>query len=149
MNFLKKPPSIEEEIIYCESIDSTIEAKDEFLESALPILEREASLSYDRMLDARLVLDELINNAIVHGNQKDGDTKVKITLFDASEGWAATIEDEGAGFTPEDISTDFDAIELTQTGGRGLALVEMYADELQYYNGGAGAYVQCSIGVTA
>jgi anti-sigma regulatory factor (Ser/Thr protein kinase) len=144
MNFLEERPEIAGKVIYEEKFASTKDAKNSFLEEGLFKLREEAGLSLANSLDARLVLDELIGNAMNHGNKGDASKHVTVTLYAADGGWVATIEDEGSGFDPKDLNADFDAIELTATSGRGIALVEMYAKGLSFFNGGRGAYVMFS-----
>jgi len=144
MNFREERPEIAGKVIFEEKFASTRDAKNSFLEEALYKLREEAGLSLANSLDARLVLDELIGNAIDHGNKGDVSKHVTVTLYSVDGGWVATVEDEGGGFDPKDLKADFDAIELTAPSGRGIALVEMYAKGLTFFNGGRGACVRFS-----
>jgi serine/threonine-protein kinase RsbW len=81
---------------------------------------------------AELCFDEAITNAMMHGNKLDPARKVRVQLFADDERWGAIVEDEGAGFRPEDLpkadSPDF----LLRESGRGIMLMDSYLEKLSY-----------------
>ncbi len=81
---------------------------------------------------AELCFDEAVANAMLHGNNLDPNKKVRALLFADETNWGAIIEDEGAGFGPEDLpdpdSEDF----IFREVGRGIMLIESYVDDVKY-----------------
>ncbi|MHC4592529.1 MAG: ATP-binding protein [Planctomycetota bacterium] len=84
---------------------------------------------------AELCLDEALTNAIVHGNGRDPQRKVRVWLFCDDERWGAIVEDEGEGFAPEDVP-QVDEGSPAEYARRGILLMDGYVDELLYSNGG-------------
>lgn len=103
-----------------------------------------------RFLDARgvaddsaiiLVLRELVNNGIEHGNAKDADKTVAVEVAAVEdERYRIMVRDEGAGF-------DHQALDLTlpddptRVRNRGLALVNNFADQLDFESGTVTAWL--------
>jgi len=87
---------------------------------------------------AELCFDEALTNAMVHGNAMDPSKKVRVWLFCDDAQWGAVIEDEGDGFSPEDVPAEGDDEEddLLRESGRGLLLMDNYLDGLLYNRAG-------------
>jgi serine/threonine-protein kinase RsbW len=80
----------------------------------------------------RLCLEELIHNAMEHGNRCDVSKKVYITVKAEPQQVVIRVRDEGEGF-------DLTRLEALKVGepalserGRGLLIVRYYADELRF-----------------
>ena len=83
-------------------------------------------------LSILLTVDELLQNAIEHGNKNDRDKKIYIsTLFD-SEKFEMTIRDEGEGFNTNLIKDKFDPDGMEQHRVRGILLVKHYMSNVEY-----------------
>ena len=85
-----------------------------------------------------LILDELLRNAISHGNNNDIKKKVKIELKIDSSYLKIVIIDEGAGFDYKKIMNNLInfSIENNSNHGRGILLVKKYSENLNYSLGG-------------
>lgn len=81
-----------------------------------------------------LTLNEAVNNAIIHGNKQNPNKKVVInTQYDeGSSILRISIEDEGEGFDPESIPDPLKEENLLNEGGRGVYLIEQYADNIKF-----------------
>jgi anti-anti-sigma factor len=84
-----------------------------------------------------LILRELVNNAIEHGNAGEQDHMVKVRVESVGElRFLVRVEDKGEGF-------DHSALDLrlsedpNQERNRGLPMVNAYADELLFENNGS------------
>ena len=67
-----------------------------------------------------VVLKELLDNAILHGNKNDKNLRVKCNLTDLENGcFSMSVEDEGEGFDYHDINTQLPSV----SGGDAEALV--------------------------
>ena len=78
-------------------------------------------LEPSRLDDARLLLTELITNAIQHGNL-DGADRIAVVLRRRADGLVVKVADPGYGPPPEDVRT-------SPGNGWGLTLLDRLADE--------------------
>ena len=79
-----------------------------------------------------ICIDELLNNALVHGNDMDELKKIKIKLvFDQKE-FSLSIEDEGQGFDYKKILSAFAGKDPGLPTKRGLFIVHYLMDELSF-----------------
>ncbi len=130
-------PFREGEEIFRTSIPSVLERRGAVIDEALRVLE-EAGLDPDPFFD-RLILDEALENAIVHGNREDPSKEVTLRLFAGRGRWGAEVADEGAGFDWEAAlaRTRGPAPTLLEgTSGRGLALICRTATQVLFLDGG-------------
>lgn len=81
-----------------------------------------------------LALDELTSNALVHGAEAEETAQISATVWDEGEHLHLEVEATGPGFDPRKGKPQADPYAL---GGRGLALVLAFADELSYQRRGA------------
>jgi serine/threonine-protein kinase RsbW len=91
------------------------------------------SLTLEEHGDIKLVLNELMFNAVLHGNRADESKQVSVSLSAAETLVSITIEDEGPGFDAEAAMLNMqreDSLRLET--GRGLALANALADEVIY-----------------
>ena len=79
------------------------------------------SLNDEDRDDARLVISELVGNAVRHARPLDDDT-VQIAWNDGPAGLDISVTDGGARTTPERVDAG-----LSDLSGRGLAIVETLA----------------------
>ena len=93
----------------------------------------------DDELSYRVVLltSEAVTNAMKHGNSFDPAKKVMIDLKAFSDRIELVVEDEGAGFEPEDVADPRSSEHLLDEGGRGLFLMEQLADEAAWSKRGS------------
>jgi anti-sigma regulatory factor (Ser/Thr protein kinase) len=77
-------------------------------------------LDAQRMADARLLVSEVVTNAIRHG---DGDGPVTMTIGVAGGAVRVEVRDPGDGFVPPPAQPD-----PQLPGGRGLMLVDMLSE---------------------
>ncbi|WP_022663082.1 ATP-binding protein [Paucidesulfovibrio longus] len=90
-----------------------------------------------------LILRELVNNAIEHGNRSEQERKVGVRIESAGPmRFKVVVEDQGAGFEYESLDLRLSE-DPNQERNRGLPMVNAYADELVFDKGGtrATAYV--------
>lgn len=80
----------------------------------------------DTMFDIRLILNELVINGVLHGNDCITSRCVKLSLELKEDKITIQVEDEGNG-----IDFDFKTYDPTELncGGRGLVLVNGLSDE--------------------
>jgi len=74
----------------------------------------------------RLVMEEALVNAIKHGNRQDPARKVEVRYSVDADSVVVEIEDEGAGFDPEQVPDPLDPANLERSSGRGILLMRHY-----------------------
>jgi serine/threonine-protein kinase RsbW len=115
-------PSLAENIRIIESfIDN---AKDKF------------NLNDDIYGNIMISVTESVNNAIIHGNRKDKEKNVKISLS-LNEGIIKfKIADQGAGFDYASLPDPTSPENIEKPGGRGIFLMKHLADEIDFEDDG-------------
>jgi anti-anti-sigma factor len=100
-------------------------------------LEEELTLG----MELRVILRELLSNAIEHGNQNKPEKHVQLTMEDLhNDRYSIVVKDEGDGF---EYNPDVLIMKDGEDGARerGLAMVNRFADELRFDNQGSMAMV--------
>lgn len=77
----------------------------------------------------RILLREALLNAVMHGNGEDPTREVRLVVECLEDRARMTVLDQGPGFAWHDRDMEFD---ILGDGGRGLPLMQMYADEMQF-----------------
>jgi sigma-B regulation protein RsbU (phosphoserine phosphatase) len=80
----------------------------------------------------RLCLEELLHNAMEHGNRCDLSKKVYITVKAEPRRVVIRVRDEGEGFDVGKVESSGCHEDVLSERGRGLAIVRHYADELHF-----------------
>lgn len=88
---------------------------------------------YSRIM---LTLSEAVTNAILHGNKENPEKKVTVIGKLQKSTLVITVKDEGEGFEPDSIPDPLKEENLLNIGGRGVYLIEEYADELKFEENG-------------
>lgn len=113
-----KIPSIPENIRIVESFVDN--AKDDF------------KINDDLYGNIMVSLTESVNNAIIHGNQKDKTKMVNLTLCIDDKTIRFFIKDEGTGFDYKNLQDPTSPTNLEKVGGRGIFLMNHLCDEVNF-----------------
>lgn len=116
-------------------LNSTFEEV-ERLEKYVEDLQEWAGFGDDDHARIMLTLSEAATNAIVHGNKENSDKKVIIIGRLSSNTLTLSVKDEGKGFNPDDLPDPLKEENLLNEGGRGVYLIEKYADKLEFQENG-------------
>ncbi len=84
----------------------------------------------------RLALDEALNNAISHGNQRDPNKQVTIRYTIADPSVTITVTDQGPGFDPAEVPDPTLDEFRERPHGRGIMLMRAYMTKVSYGDGG-------------
>jgi len=133
LHFTEAPLAPFGNILLDTTIPTSYADKVRIIHRAACLLRARAALPRRRVNLAEMCLDEAINNAIEHGNRGDPKKTIRLWLFADAERWGAIVADEGGGFGPEDVPDPTTDENLLREGGRGIALMEGYLDELRYH----------------
>ncbi len=118
--------------IFRREIPSRLDERGPVIDAVLERLEEEGCRP-DPFFD-RLSLDEILVNAILHGNRQDPEKKVTVRAFRSGDRWGFEVADEGKGFDwKKTVGAGPPADE--RESGRGLALVLSHAD-VHFLDGG-------------
>ena len=82
--------------------------------------------------DLAIVVTELVNNAIPHGNKGDKEKKVAINFIIKPDRIEIHIKDEGNGFNPEELKDPLEPENLLNENGRGIFLIRNLMDKLDF-----------------
>ncbi len=143
ISILNEKPTVSGAILYREVFTSSAEEKERVIQNLMDHVgdlenpcESKAEFRY------RLCFDEVVQNAIEHGNANEPSKKVDVTLFLEDDQWGLVVTDEGEGFEPDSIP-DVDSPEaLMRENGRGLWILTEYMDHVTYYDGGRTAVLK-------
>ena len=80
----------------------------------------------DLLQEVKLILNELVLNSAIHGNELDEKKKVELKLEINKQAMKLIVKDEGVGFLYD--NTDYNPLEL-KSSGRGLIIVDGLSDE--------------------
>lgn len=80
---------------------------------------------------------EAVTNAIVHGNKNDENKFVKISIADINKELLVRVEDQGSGFSFDDIPDPTKPDNVEKPEGRGVFLMRHLADEIEFDRGGS------------
>jgi len=82
-----------------------------------------------------LVMDELLRNAVEHGNCSDPFKNIALNAALDRDVLMLEVQDEGNGFDYETVLAEVPPPALTGSG-RGLQLVRHYCESMEFENGG-------------
>lgn len=97
----------------------------------LPLLHR-LRFSADDIFAIQIILCEAVTNAIGHGNGSDSSKFVTIDYAISTKRFWIRIQDEGPGFDFRCPPNPLAADTVGKIGGRGLFLIDFYANEVRY-----------------
>lgn len=98
------------------------------------IFETHGPLKEHVLFEIKVILNELLQNAIRHGNKEDREKQVKIRVGVSDNNVYFIIEDEGEGFTNrcgEQQESFVDMCDMKENG-RGLIIVSNLCDRVKY-----------------
>ncbi len=123
--------------IYSNYIPSVLEKIRTVVDELIISLQNDCGEMYDEnIFDLRVILNEVLVNAILHGNHGDASKKVKIDagITDNDE-FFLIIEDEGCGYNFTEVcnrhKTSITDLDLMNESGRGIMLVKGLCDKVK------------------
>lgn len=119
-------PVIKGDTIAVPSNQEYLADVDIFLEATLRGFGAEESV----VADIAISVSELVNNAILHGNQSADSKIVTVRIVRKGSSVTITVTDQGTGFNPDDIADPLADENLLQEVGRGLFIVRSLMDEV-------------------
>jgi anti-sigma regulatory factor (Ser/Thr protein kinase) len=142
LSFHEGEPTISGVVRFEDRFRSTVEEKERILGRCLDELRGLGVRDQRELFRYRLCLDEVIQNAIQHGNRSEPAKLVELRLFDAGDAWGVVVTDEGEGFDGSSVPDTLSPEALLRENGRGLWILCEYMDQVAYYNGGRTAFLR-------
>ena len=121
---------------YTCSFPSTDPEKTKAREKILDYLVNNSIITEKDLFWCRLVLDEAMANAVIHGNNSDPGTSVTVRIFFNGKELTVYVADQGNGFQDSEVPSSEDSDALSREHGRGVELIHHYMDRVVYYSGG-------------
>lgn len=90
----------------------------------------------------RLGLDEMIANAIKHGNQGQASKFVRVKCVISDSHFRVRISDEGAGFNPAHVPNPTDPENMENPSGRGVMMTRHYMHRMFFNRTGNSVLLQ-------
>jgi serine/threonine-protein kinase RsbW len=116
---------------YSITFESTVDHLEE-VEAITSKIAHEVGFNESSSDDLSIVITELFNNAIHHGNKNDPNKRVNIEYMIKSDHLIISVQDQGNGFMPDKIKNPLDPENLLAESGRGIYLVKMLMDDTQF-----------------
>ncbi len=89
-------------------------------------------LTEDERNNLSIAITEAVGNAIIHGNKKDPEKKVSITLKLTDDRIVVEVKDQGKGFDPDSLADPRDPKNLLKENGRGIFILKTLMDKVTY-----------------
>lgn len=86
--------------------------------------------------DFKLMLSEIMANALIHGNKKDPEKNIMVSAQICADLIRITVEDEGEGFDAECVADPSMPSNLSKVSGRGIFLVRNLSDSMSFNSKG-------------
>ena len=96
-------------------------------------ISKKVSLSEGKSDNLAIVLTELVNNAIVHGNKNQPQKKVTIKVFYFDTYVKVSVKDQGNGFDPSGLKDPRNPENIWKESGRGIFLVKNLVDKVEFH----------------
>jgi serine/threonine-protein kinase RsbW len=87
-------------------------------------------------------LTEAVNNAIIHGNQRDRQKKVLIGMQKMGRQICFKVSDEGRGFDFSNLPDPTAPENRCECGGRGVYIIQNLADDVAFHDNGSTVELQ-------
>jgi len=101
-------------------------------------IQNHVGLNSDQYFDVRIILSELLQNAIKHGNESGSNKKVYMRVYlKGKDALNITIRDQGSGFNAyktlqDEMSRQICDVQDLMECGRGLQIVKCLCDHMNF-----------------
>jgi serine/threonine-protein kinase RsbW len=120
---------------------SRIDLKQEIMDEVVELLIGKGWVEEDDRAWLYLCFDEVVVNAMLHGNEGDPRLEVVLAVRVDDQRWVVTVADQGEGFSESSVPDQSQPESLLLEHGRGIRIMLEWLDELTYYRGGSMAWL--------
>lgn len=99
------------------------------------LMDRGSELGFDPdrlRLNFRVGLTEALANAMLYGNARDPDKRVRVEAHLSAHSIVVCVTDEGAGFDPHGLPDPTTPTNRLRPGGRGIFLIRKLMDLVEF-----------------
>ena len=121
--------------LYTLQLPSKLESINE-LEVLIESIADKYNVGEDTFGNMMTCLNEVVNNAIVHGNKLDPDKKVIVNVEIEHRKIIWTVTDEGPGFDYVHLADPTAPENIENLSGRGVFIIKMLADQCVFNDKG-------------
>src|SRR5471030_1273389 len=121
--------------LYTLQLPSKLESITE-LENLIEAIADKHHVGEDTFGNMMTCLNEVVNNAIMHGNKMDPGKKVIVNVEIDNKRIVWTVTDEGPGFDYVHLADPTAAENLENLSGRGVFIIKMLADQCVFNDKG-------------
>lgn len=114
----------------------------EFSALVLSYIRNDLKMDEDNAFKVEIALREVVNNAVIHGNQNDPEKMVRVSFRWTRSKLIIIVEDEGGS------TVNFDAIQarleqndLLSFSGRGIMITQSYMDRVSFESTSRGSRI--------
>lgn len=91
-----------------------------------------SGITEDAAFGIDMAVREAVTNAVVHGNQKDENKTVEVTLKSSPDAVEISVHDQGTGFNPETVPDPTAEENILKASGRGIFFMRSFMDEVDW-----------------
>lgn len=106
------------------------------VESFVKQFARDLKINENIFPNILISVTEAVNNAIIHGNQRNINKEVKIYLEESETTLTIIVSDQGSGFNPSNVPDPTLEENIDKLGGRGVFLIQQLCDKVFFKNNG-------------
>jgi len=121
------------------ALDHSLEMDIKSVQTQIHVVEQElekfghkAGLSENDIEDFGIATTEMVNNAIRHGNNNDPTKYVHVKFLVSNSEMRVVVRDDGGGFNPDKIADPLKPENLYKESGRGIFIVRMLMDKVDF-----------------
>jgi serine/threonine-protein kinase RsbW len=104
-------------------------------------ISKKATLDEDKSDNLAIVLTELVNNAILHGNKSNTKKSVTLKAYYYQKYIRVSVRDQGNGFNPEKLKDPTISENIWKESGRGIFLVRNLIDKVEFFPSSTGTEI--------
>ncbi len=141
LTILPGPPPALPRAVLERAWPSRIDLKQQIMDEIVELLIGRGWVVEDDRAWLYLCFDEVVVNAMLHGNEGDPRLEVELCVRVDEQRWVVTVADQGEGFSESAVPDPSQPESLLLEHGRGIRIMQEWLDELTYYRGGSLAWL--------
>ena len=91
-----------------------------------------SGITEDAAFGIDMAVREAVTNAVVHGNRRDENKTVEVTIKSSPDAVEISVHDQGAGFNPEAVPDPTAEENILKASGRGIFFMRSFMDEVDW-----------------
>lgn len=112
-----------------------------FLDGFVDDVAKELALNEELTSNIVISVSEALNNAFVHGNNRNEQLPIGVSVYHQNSSVVFVVRDQGRGYDYDLLSTELSDDLLDVPGGRGLFIMRALADEVSNNDEGNEVYL--------